>query len=167
MTRIATNYARVLYELGVDRETVSHANEIMNMTPELLQCLISPVISLPAKMRVIERVFPNEIQSTLKVMCCNRSVSLFREVNDAYEDLYDETHHIGKATMYCATKPDQETIKQFQHFLAKKYRKKTVRLKIKKQKDLIGGFVLRVKDEEYDWSLKGRLDDLEQKLVRR
>jgi F-type H+-transporting ATPase subunit delta len=38
---------------------------------------------------------------------------------------------------------------------------------VEQQPDLIGGFVLRVGDREFDWSLRGRVRQLQQRLIRR
>ena len=40
-------------------------------------------------------------------------------------------------------------------------------IEMKKDDSLIGGFILRVGNDEYDRSTKGRLDRLEQRLTRR
>jgi len=42
-----------------------------------------------------------------------------------------------------------------------------VELTLTEDKSLVGGFVLRAGDREYDWSLIGRYKKLKQKLTRR
>ncbi len=50
-------------------------------------------------------------------------------------------------------------------FLCKKYGAKSAKIEVRQDKALLGGFILRVgSDEEYDWSLKGRLSRLEQRI---
>ena len=46
-----------------------------------------------------------------------------------------------------------------------KYHKTDVKIEIVKDPALLGGFILKTGDDEYDWSLKGRLSRLEQKLT--
>lgn len=52
-------------------------------------------------------------------------------------------------------------------FLCRKYGAKRAYIEMKKDDSLIGGFILRVGNDEYDRSTKGRLDRLEQRLTRR
>ena len=49
--------------------------------------------------------------------------------------------------------------------LKKEYGKNEVQIELIEQPDLIGGFVIRVKDREEDWSMKGRLNKLKQELI--
>ena len=50
-------------------------------------------------------------------------------------------------------------------FLCDKYQKADVKIQIVEDTSLLGGFILHVENDEYDWSLKGRLTRLEQKLT--
>ena len=52
-----------------------------------------------------------------------------------------------------------------QKYLAGKYKKTQVELEFEKKPELIAGFVLRVGDIEEDFSIRGRLDRLQQKLT--
>lgn len=56
---------------------------------------------------------------------------------------------------------------QVENFVKETFGNKGVELTVKYQPDLIGGFILRVGDREFDWSLQGRIRQLEQRLVRR
>ena len=49
----------------------------------------------------------------------------------------------------------------------KKYQKQDVELRLVKDSSLGGGFVIRTGDVETDWSIKGRMKQLEQILMRR
>lgn len=52
-----------------------------------------------------------------------------------------------------------------QAFLCKKYGVRRANIEIREDLGLLGGFILHAKSDEYDWSLKGRLKRLEQKLT--
>lgn len=68
------------------------------------------------------------------------------------------------ATLIYVTPPDENQINKFKEFIKKKYRADEVTFTTKEDKDLIGGFILRVGMKEYDWSIKKRLDDLSKQL---
>ena len=65
----------------------------------------------------------------------------------------------------CVELPSDEQLKNMEAFLCKKYEASKARIEIQTDSTLLGGFVLRTGSDEYDWSLKGRLDRLGQKLT--
>ena len=61
--------------------------------------------------------------------------------------------------------PKKEQLDGMKNFLCKKYHTKDVQIKQIEDKSLIGGFCIRVEDEEIDYSLKGKINALQQKLT--
>ena len=52
-------------------------------------------------------------------------------------------------------------------FLRREFGAQEVILTLREDKSLIGGFILSAGDKEFDWSLRGRYNNLRQKLTRR
>ena len=152
MTQTANNYGTVLFELGITKEIVEKTKEIFELTSELPRVLNCPVVSRKEKHRMIERFFPQEIHHFLKELW-------------AYQYCYDEKNGILRAKMQCAEVPDETQLAQIRNYLAGKYQKTQVELEFEKKPELIAGFVLRVGDIEEDFSIRGRLDRLQQKLT--
>ena len=73
MSQISRNYARALYELHISPEALSRAEEITTQVPVLLDILKDPACALVQKYRAIERIFPEETQNFLKVLCFYQS----------------------------------------------------------------------------------------------
>ena len=59
----------------------------------------------------------------------------------------------------------EEEKKGMEAFLCKKYGAKSAKIEVRQDKALLGGFILQVGSDEYDWSMKGRLNRLEQRLT--
>ena len=57
--------------------------------------------------------------------------------------------------------------KGIEDFLKKEYKTSDVELTLEKKDSLIGGFIIKVGNKEYDWSLAGRCKRLTQRLVTR
>ena len=167
MTQTAINYAVVLYQLKIPKKEIEKAKKIYKESEELRKALASPVISKREKHRVIERIFPKPTCSFFKVLCDYNSVSLTEEIFAAYEDVVRKAEGIGFATLYCVTEPDRKQEKGIREFLEKRYPEKEMEIQIVKKQELIGGFVIRYQDYEIDWSLKGRMDQLKERLTRR
>ena len=68
-----------------------------------------------------------------------------------------------KATLRCVTAPTVEQEAKFRAFLAKKYHADSpdaVDLAIRRDPSIEGGFILEALSEEYDWSVRGRAEQV-------
>ena len=68
--------------------------------------------------------------------------------------------NILKAKLIYVTEPDHEQLEGIQSFLCKEFHKKTVQLSMEEDQKLLGGFILKAEDVEYDYSLKAQLKQL-------
>ena len=153
MTETSINYAKALYELSVPEEAVLETEKIFRGTPQLKGALENPLVSLKEKEHVIDRVFPQEMKNFLKVTCKYQKIS----------SIYD----ILEAVLTYVTKPEEAQKEKMEDFLRREFGAKEVILTLKEDKSLIGGFILSAGDKEFDWSLRGRYNNLRQKLTRR
>lgn len=167
MTQAAINYGRVLWEMGLSEEVIRDTDEILCKVPELKQALKSPVVSGEKKRRIIDRVFRQEIRCFLKVLSDRQDLNLWEDIFLTWQSLDCEQKGILMAEFIYAKDPGEDRIQGIRDLLCKKYKKKDVRLHMVRDPGLIGGFIIRVGDVETDYSLAGRLKQLELKLVRR
>lgn len=165
MTQTSINYARVLYELSVSPESVKDAKQIIKETPRLLQILESPVVSLSQKEKAVRRIFEKTLADFICVLCRYGHAALLFEIFQAYQEYYNEQKHILDAVLYYVTPPAKEQLEGIREFLKNKYGTANAVLELKEDKSLVGGFILQVKDQEFDYSLKGRINALQQKLI--
>ncbi|MSS64781.1 ATP synthase F1 subunit delta [Velocimicrobium porci] len=165
MTQTAINYARVLHELSIPRETIMDTKQAFLSVPELNVFFTNPVISKEKKHEVINRLFPKEIKSFLKVLCNHHSFDEVNDIFEAYEDWERQKQNKLLAKLYYFTAPNEEQLAKIKEFLCKEYKANDVEFMLKEQPELLGGFILRVGDKEYDWSVKGRFQLLKQKLT--
>ncbi len=159
MTRISQNYARVLYELGISDEVIEEVKELSKVD-ELISSLASPVVSKKAKHNIVDKVFPKEMHNFMKVLCDYDSVGCIGDILKAYDEYVNEQEGCVEAELICVEAPDTEQKQRIEQFLMSEYGKKKVKLLINKDESLIGGFILKVCDMEYDWSMKGRIAQL-------
>ena len=165
MTETAINYAKVLYELGIDKDIAEDARAAFEEVPELKKTLTNPVIPIRTKHRIIEKVFPEEIRNFFKILCDYRSVEAVEDIFAAYKEYYNEQNGILTAHLVYVDMPDEKQLEQMGTFLCKKYGAKEVEWNLTQNEKLFGGFVLRVKDYEYDWSLAGRMNQIRNRLI--
>ena len=110
------------------------------------------------------RIFKNtpEIGKMLE----NPLVSL-KEKEQVIERIFPQQKGILKAELLYVTRPAEEQENKMKEFLRSQFSAREVELTLTEDKSLVGGFVLRAGDREYDWSLIGRYKKLKQKLTRR
>ena len=167
MTQTSISYATVLYELKTDREAVETTRQILRAVPQVQKALEDPRVSLEAKHRLVERIFPKDMQNFLKTMCDHDQAAKAEEIFRAYQEYADKQENILTATLSYVTLPTEEQMEKIRQFLCRKYHSREAKIELVENPELIGGFILKVGSSEYDWSLKGRLQQLTQQIIRR
>ncbi|CVI68641.1 ATP synthase subunit delta [Clostridiales bacterium CHKCI001] len=165
MSQISHNYAHVLYELHVSKEAITFTTEVLSLNPILLDVLKNPTIPCTQKYNVIDRIFPKELQNFLKVLCFHHSAALLPEILDDYISYSHEQEGILDAVLTYTIKPDPTTTNRIKEALKTKYQKQDVNLTMQEDPALLGGFLINADGQELDYSMRGRLKQLQQKLT--
>ena len=165
MKRISMTYGQVLFELGMKKESLQKAQDMLHENKELLSALENPTIPKKEKENVVDKLFSDDLKSFLKVVCDNDDIDCFDEAVEYYDELKRKTDKIIKAEFDYVTMPKDEQLERIKQYLMKQYQADKVDLTLKEDADLIGGFVLKVGDHVYDNSLKGKMRKLHQKLT--
>ncbi len=165
MKQTAINYAKALYELKIPKEDILETQQILEQTEELRAVLKNPLIDKNTKHRIIDKVFPKEVNHFLKVLCNYDSMAYIEGIFAGYEDYCYEMEGILPITLCYANKPSEEELKSMGQILCKRYQKKRPKFTMIEDKQLMGGFVVRAYDKEYDYSFQTRLNKLKQKLM--
>ena len=90
MIQEVEKYAKMVGNLEIPKSVLEQALGIFQAVPEIMQDFSNPANDLAAKHNVIERVFPTQIRSFLKLLCDDDAVSLFPEICEAYRNLTPE-----------------------------------------------------------------------------
>ncbi|HEY9792637.1 MAG TPA: ATP synthase F1 subunit delta [Candidatus Obscuribacterales bacterium] len=171
----ATNYAEALMQLAAESSTdktvledLQRVAEVIRLTPEFEVILRHPGIKPSEKKQLLISTFSNKINDLtlrlLELLSDRRRLDLVTPISVAYETLWREKQNILDGTLYYAEKPDSRILSEIKSRL-KETLGKTLELKEKEDKSLIGGYVLRIGDQIIDGSLKGRLQSIEKQLL--
>lgn len=171
MTDEARNYGIVLYELAIPQQMIEGMAKVFRDNRELLKVLDNPVVPVRKKHTILKRIFTEPDYSVLLVhflckACDEGCIPEIEDICHAWKAYAMEQEGILDARLYYVTEPDGEQLTQMQHFLCRKYRKKEARIEPVRKPELIGGFILKTGDTEYDYSLRGRLKLLAQMVGR-
>jgi len=167
MTQTAINYAKVLYELNISKKIIDDSQELLSLVPELKDTLISPIVSKQKKHDIIEKIFPKEMHNFFMVLCDYQSMEVIDQIFVAYKNYYNEQNSILEAKLIYAAVPNEEQLNKIKEILMSKHHKSQVELSLVEDPSLIGGFIIEAGNFETDWSIRGRLKQLQQSLVRR
>lgn len=167
MKNTSSNYAKVLYQLSVSNESVIEAQEVLRENPDLVRALASPVVPPEKKYNIVDKVFPNDIKSFIKVVCKNGRIKDIFDIFLEYKNYSNEVKGIVEANLYYVEKPTEEQQERLKKFVKKRLNAKEVVLCMTESPELLGGFVIEAKGHRFDRSYKNRLKALNRKLVRR
>lgn len=169
MTQAAMNNGIVLYELKLEREAVEASLEVLTQMPKLISVLSSPIISEQEKEQLLNRIgsemqMPEKLIIFLKVMCRHNMVEELPDIYTYYKQYWDEQHKVKRVCCIFASEPSEKQMQEIKNFLNARYEGYTLVYQTQIKPELLGGVILRVEHEEYDWSYEGRLAQMEQAI---
>ncbi len=165
MDQVANVYAKVLLSLNIPRGTIQEVRERLEKVPQFYEVLLSPRIPRQKKQIIIQKVMPEKLHRFFYVLLKHRKEQKLSLIIKAYEELTDLADGIVTATFSYAKESDKQKLPQINEFLKERYQAKEIRITTIHQPELIGGYQLKVKNEEYDHSIRGCLQQLEQKIT--
>ena len=164
MIQEVEKYAKMVGNLEIPKSVLEQALGIFQAVPEIMQDFSNPANDLAAKHNVIERVFPTQIRSFLKLLCDDDAVSLFPEICEAYRNLTPENKGYVHAVLRYVTAPDDAQRERMLEFVRKKSGAQEIDFQEKEDASLGGGFILNIDGKEYDWSDRGRVEQVKVRL---
>lgn len=170
MKEQAIEQARALISEVPDRQEVLKFQDVMNLCPEFVKALESPVIRTSQKIAAIKRVaekaeFSERMTNFLCELTKNHGISEIPDILEAYAKLWDRKNHHMRVEAIFASQPTDEELKSAREYLKTKYAQSDIQFCVDVDPSLIGGRILRARGVEYDQSYAGRLAQLERKLT--
>ena len=172
--KIPVRYAKALIagaeEQGVldqVRNDMENILVILRSVPDLIKLLESPIISPSKKLEVLTSIFEGKVQpltiSFFKLSVENNREEYLGGMARMYINFYKQTKGIKLATLKTAVPVDKSTKETLVKMIRKVF-KSEIELTQETDKDLIGGFILQVEDQQLDASISGQLNKIKRKL---
>ena len=174
MSRAAIRYAKAILETAVSSGKASQVNEDMksiiatvDSSADLNQFLASPIITSDLKMNALSEVFNSvqaETKSLFRLLQENKRFEILAAIASQYNAQFDEMNGVEVATVTTAFPITAELEAQI---LAKAATISTKKLTIQNTVDpsIIGGFILRIGDKQYNASVSNRLQELKREFI--
>ena len=172
-TRAATRYARALILESTETDSLELVyddmlvvSEAFDQNPELKHMVDSLVIKNSIKLASLKLIFKNLSQIALNlidVLSQNNRIDLIQNVAEQYVLQYREIKCIQSATLITAVPITKDVENQVLKKISEMTDKKTTLIK-KIDQTLIGGFILRLGDSQYNASYKNKLETIKQEF---
>ncbi|MCX7551361.1 ATP synthase F1 subunit delta [Xanthomarina sp. F2636L] len=172
--RAAIRYAKAVLSLASDKNTTEIVNNDMKLiaktiaeSTDLNNMLQSPVVSSSIKKSVLLDVFKdsNELTSDLiDTLIINKRLPLLQEVALKYNLLFDELTGTQIAQVTTAV-PLTDELRTKVLAKVKELTGKDVEIKSMVDESILGGFILRVGDTQYNASIANKLNKLKREFT--
>ena len=173
MSRAAIRYAKAILDIAsangnaeaVNNDMVAVANSISE-SKELQDFLQSPVVASDAKRNALLEVFvsaQSETKSLFQLLQENKRFEILFQIAQEYITLFDEVKGIQLATVTTAFPITPELEKQVLDKI-KQFSTKSVTIKNVVDEAIIGGFILRIGDQQYNASVANKLQNLKREF---
>jgi len=174
-SKISVRYAKALSLLSRDKDILEIVKDdmtfIMNTIltlPEFTLLLESPIIKSSEKQNIIHKIFGNKIHeitlSFLDIIIKNKREIYIKDICRRFLYLYKKHKGIKTAVLTTAVPVGTEIINNITKMI--KTRLKTeVEMYENVNDELIGGFILRIEDLQYDASISSELKKIKKELI--
>jgi len=173
MSRAAIRYAKAILETAVSTGKANQVNDDMksiiaavNSSADLKDFLASPIITSEVKMNVLSEIFGSvqaDTKSLFRLLQENKRFEILEAIATQFNAQFDEMNgvEVAKVTTAFPITADLEA-----KILAKATSISTKKITIQNTVDpsIIGGFILRIGDKQYNASVSNRLQELKREF---
>jgi F-type H+-transporting ATPase subunit delta len=174
-SKITVRYAKALLALAKEEDAfVAMKNDMellyqcIREIPELQYVMSSPVIKVKDKIKLIEDTFKSSFsaltQSFIKLVLERRREEYLEGISRYFLHLLKLQQGIQSAEIFTAVPLNEDLRRSIMNFITKKFNTK-VDLQENVDEKLIGGFILRVGDQQIDASISNKLAIIKSSLI--
>jgi F-type H+-transporting ATPase subunit delta len=174
-SKISVRYAKALFALAKEansfdllKKDMELLSQCIHEIPELHFVIQSPVIKVSEKIRLFEESFRTSFSpitfSFINLVLERRREEYLAGISRYFLGLLKAEQGIQSAALVTATPLDETLRQSILRFITKKFNSK-IELDEKVDDKLIGGFILRVGDQQIDASLSSKLEHIKKVLT--
>ena len=172
-SKISVRYARALFQSAIEKKALDKVYQDMIfiselcLIPEVKELITSPIIIPSKKSRILKAVLDGNVDkltlSLIDMVVKNGRESFIPAIARAFMHDSMKFRGITESLLTTAVKVDSKVKNQISELISKVLGTK-VELKEKIDKDIIGGFILRIDDNYIDASVKNKLRKIKKEL---
>lgn len=173
-SKVAKRYAKALLDYSIEKheednffQEISSLVEVVRENPDLRALLHSPIVRMEIKHKVLQEVFSQRsaiLNLFIEILVENKRVSDLYDIAREYVIQYNR--YKEKTTVYLTTAVElsQRLKEQFVQKAIALSGRKNITLESKVEPQLIGGFILRIDDLQYNASIAHKLYGIREQL---
>lgn len=172
--KIAKRYAKGLMlfaqEAGQEElvyEEMNDLYQIVHDSKDLRTFLITPAIDTSKKHTIVKQIFKDfslTSQKFIELMITHKRTNLVMACAETYRNLYEINKRIKEVNITTATEVSDEFIEKILSKITKLTQDQQLKVNRFVDKSIIGGFIVKVGDQQMDNSIKQKLKKLNQKF---
>lgn len=174
-SKINIRYAKAFFSLAKDKGLTSELRKdaglitnVCETSNDFILLLESPVVKTSQKVKAIRSIFEGKLNTlSLKFLVLIAENNRTKNIPDIFrslEALYQQEAGVKTAVLTTAQPMNEILVSQVQQKLEMEFNAK-VELTQKVNDELIGGFVLRIGDKQYDASVSTHLKKIREQLL--
>lgn len=174
--KAGSRYAKSLIDLSTEQNVLEEIRndmvlieQVIDQNSELEAILQNPVIPLDKKSSILEGIFGKSVntitKSYLKLIVSKGRAAILYDTTKAFVRQYNAIKGIVTAEVTSATALTAENKAEIVAVVKKEIGANEVIIKEKVNEELIGGFILKVGDRQFDASITGSLNKLKKELA--
>ena len=173
-TRIAIRYAKALFELALEQNSLEQTNSDMILVSNVCienkdfrLLLSSPIIKSDKKQGVLKTIFQEKLGKLslayLNIITAKRRESFLEPIAEQFLALYKDYKGILPAILTTASEADDSIRKKVKELVGG-FTKKEIELQEEIKKEIIGGFILRFGQYQFDDSIRKKIMKLKREF---
>jgi F-type H+-transporting ATPase subunit delta len=173
-SKISVRYAKALFQAADEAKLLPRVMQDMELImatynlPDFRAVLESPVVKTSDKKKVVEKLFAEKIAPLsigfFNLMLSNKRESYLPGIARNFKSQFKESQGIRSAEISVSEPIDKEQTEKFRSMLQEVF-KSDIELDVKLRPDILGGFILRVDDEQFDASIASSLAKIKKQLL--
>lgn len=174
-SRVAKRYAQALFELAEEEKKIDTIESDINLFDEVYRSVAefrtlidSPTISAEAKQKIFQAVLAEKIDLVslhfMSVLFSKGREYILEDIISYFRGLLDDYRGIVRGEVQSVLRLSQAQMDELKEKLDKVTGENVV-LSQSVNKDLLGGFIVKIQDTVIDASIKNQLEKLGEQLI--
>ena len=174
MSRAAIRYAKAIIDIATESNNASAVNNDMKTigtaikeNGELHEFLSNPIVNGSIKMNALIEIFPSlqaETKGLFQLLLANKRFEILSAITFQFNTLFDIASGIEQAVVTTAV-PLTAELEVLVTNKLKEFSSNTISITNVVDPSIIGGFVLRIGDKQYNASVANKLQQLKREFT--
>ncbi len=174
LSKISVRYAKALFMASLEAKSLKKVMDdvdffmMVHKEGRFREMLESPVVKPSDKKKVVNELLSERISKLtldfFNLLITNKREVYISDIARNFKALYKQNMGIRNAELTVSQKVDKEFIVKFIEILKKTYNSE-IELEEKVRPEIIGGFILKVENEQFDASVSSGLAKIRKKLL--